>query len=123
EGVQLSSNVAFVRLQQMLGKSFDTYVERFGFGPYGEGRTGTPTGIDLNEESGLLPDPKRLQQSRLERATSSYGHGLSATPIQLVSAYSAAINGGTLYKPQLLKEVRHPETGAVLEETKPLPIR
>lgn len=123
EGVQLSSNVAFVRLQQMLGKSFDTYVERFGFGPYGEARTGTPTGIDLNEESGLLPDPKRLQQSRLERATSSYGHGLSATPIQLVSAYSAAINGGTLYKPQLLKEVRHPETGAVLEETKPLPIR
>ena len=123
EGVQRSSNVAFVRLQQMLGKSFDDYIERFGFGPYGEARTGTPTGIDINEARGLLPDPERLKRSRLERATTAYGHGLSATPIQLITAYAAAINGGTLYQPQLLKEVRKPETDAVLEEMEPFIIR
>lgn len=123
DGVQLSSNVAFVRLQQMLGRTFDDYIEKFGFGAYGESRTGTPTGIALHEASGLMPDPERLQRSRLERATSAYGHGLSVTPIQLITAFSAALNGGTLYQPQLLKEVRHPETNAVLEETEPFVIR
>lgn len=123
EGVQLSSNVAFVRLQQMLGRTFDDYIKKFGFGAYGESRTGTPTGIALHEASGLMPDPERLQQSRLERATTAYGHGLSVTPIQLITAFSAALNGGTLYQPQLLKEVRHPETDAVLEEAEPSVIR
>lgn len=123
EGVQRSSNVAFVLLQRALGKTFDQYVERFGFGPYGKERSGTPTGIDLNEGSGLMPSPERLKNSRLERATSAYGHGLSVTPIQLTSAVSAAVNGGTLYRPHLLKEVRHPKTGKVLETYEPVAVR
>lgn len=123
DAVQLSSNVGFVYLQQALGKSFDSYIERFGFGPYGEAREGTPSGIDLDEAQGLLPDPDRLKRSRLERATTAYGHGLSVTPIQLVAAYSAALNGGTLYQPHVLKEVRHPDTHAVLEEKEPVVIR
>lgn len=123
DGVQLSSNVAFVRLQQAMGKKFDTYIEQFGFGPYGKARTGTPTGIDLTEARALMPDPERLKYSRLERATTAYGHGISVTPIQLITAFSAALNGGTLYQPQLVKAVRHAETDEVLEEIEPLVIR
>lgn len=123
DGVQLSSNVGFVRLQQAVGKKFDTYIERFGFGAYGKQRTGVPTGIEISEARGLLPDPERLQNSSLERATTAYGHGLSATPLQLVTAYAAALNGGTLYQPHLLKEVRHPDTDAVLEKVEPVVIR
>lgn len=123
DGVQLSSNVAFVRLQQAIGKQFDQYIDRFGFGPYGEARSGTPTGIDLTEARGLMPDPERLKTSKLERATTAYGHGLSATPIGLITAYSAALNGGTLYQPHVFKEVRHPATDEVLEQFEPLVIR
>ncbi|WP_054949471.1 PASTA domain-containing penicillin-binding protein [Numidum massiliense] len=117
EGVQLSSNVLFVKLEQQLGKEMDRYIERFGFGKYGKAVEGTPTGIELPEAKGLLPNPDKLGD--IERATTSYGHGFAVTPIQLITATSAAINGGTLYRPQLIKEVRDAETGEVVEKREP----
>ncbi|HWO54579.1 MAG TPA: penicillin-binding transpeptidase domain-containing protein [Paenibacillus cookii] len=100
EGVKRSSNVAFVKLGEMLGKErLLKYIRDFGFGE--------KTGIDLPGEVSTkinLPGP-------VEVATASYGHGVSVTPIQQLAAISAVANGGKLLKPQIVKEEADPNTG------------
>lgn len=56
----------------------------------------------------------------LELATTAFGQGVSVTPIQQVMAVSAAINGGTLYTPYIVKSINEPETNStiVLNESK-----
>lgn len=75
---------------------------------------GAPTGIDLpGEAAGIMPDPAWKQTTLGEPWTigntyqEAIGQGFVAvTPIQLLNAYAAVANGGTLYTPHLLKEVR-----------------
>ncbi len=75
---------------------------------------GTPTGIDLpGEAAGIMPDPAWKQATLDEPWTigntyqEAIGQGFVAvTPLQLLNAYAAVANGGTLYTPRLLKEVR-----------------
>lgn len=108
--VENSCNPGFVVLGQRLGKDtlFD-YIEKFGFGK--------KTGVDLNGEStGILFD--RSKVGPVELATTAFGQGVSVTPIQQVTAVSAAINGGTLYKPYIVKSVNEPETNTVIKENK-----
>ena len=45
------------------------------------------------------------------------------TPIQQIAAVSAAVNGGTLYKPHLAKAWTNPETGQVVQQIQPEPVR
>ena len=113
--VENSCNPGFVVLGQRLGKSalFD-YIEKFGFGK--------KTGVDLNGEStGILFD--RSKVGPVELATTAFGQGVSVTPIQQVTAVSAAINGGTLYKPYIVKSINEPETNTVVKENKPEIVR
>ena len=113
--VENSCNPGFVVLGQRLGKDtlFD-YIEKFGFGK--------KTGVDLNGESnGILFD--RSKVGPVELATTAFGQGVSVTPIQQVTAVSAAINGGTLYKPYIVKSINEPETNTVVEENKPEIVR
>lgn len=107
EGVELSSNVAFVKLGQRLGmQNLVRYIDKFGFGDVTK-KKGRKTGIDLPAEaSGYYYDGPLYPT---ELATVAFGQGLSVTPIQQVMAVSAIANGGTLYKPHLLKEVWDPE--------------
>lgn len=73
---------------------------------------GAPTGIDLpGEEVGILPDPAWKLATFNEEWTlgntyhASIGQGyVAVTPLQLLNAYAALANGGTLYEPQLFKE-------------------
>ena len=58
--------------------------------------------------------------SELEQATVAFGQGISVTPIQLVTAFSAIINGGTLYQPYITKSVLDPITHDPLVEFKPI---
>ena len=44
------------------------------------------------------------------------GQGVSVTPIQQITAVSAAINGGYLYKPYIVKSLNEPETNTVVQE-------
>ncbi|MBU6423697.1 MAG: hypothetical protein KGQ88_06665, partial [Chloroflexi bacterium] len=75
---------------------------------------GAPTGIDLpGEASGIIPDPEWKMARFGEPWTigntyqESIGQGyVAVTPLQLLNAYSAVANGGTLYRPHLLKEVK-----------------
>ncbi|MGF7046150.1 stage V sporulation protein D (sporulation-specific penicillin-binding protein) [Paenibacillus sp. DS2015] len=115
EVVENSCNPGFVLLGQKLGKeSLFKYIRDFGFG--------SKTGIDLNgEENGILF--KLSQVGPVELATTSFGQGVSVTPIQQVAAVSAAINGGKLYKPYVSKAWINSETGATVEEMQPELIR
>ncbi|MGG1688364.1 stage V sporulation protein D [Pseudalkalibacillus sp. NRS-1564] len=111
EGVQNSCNPGFVLLGERLGKEkLFSYIDKFGFGD--------KTGIDLQgEASGILFDVDNV--GPLELATTAFGQGVSVTPIQQVTAVSAAVNGGTLYEPYIAKEWLDPETGAVVSKNSP----
>jgi len=113
EGVQRSSNVAFVHLgYERLGKEkLFFYIHQFGFGQ--------KTGIDLsNESSGIMKDPETSYP--LDVATMSFGQGVAVTPIQQVMAVSAVANGGKLMQPYLVKEIRDPKTGEVIHRNEPI---
>ncbi|MBB6694447.1 stage V sporulation protein D [Cohnella xylanilytica] len=115
EVVENSCNPGFVALGQRLGKDkLFEYIKNFGFGK--------KTGIDLaGEASGILFKPKQV--GPVELATTSFGQGVSVTPIQQITAVAAAINGGKLFKPHVAKQWIQPETGMVLEETQPELVR
>lgn len=115
EVVQNSCNPGFVELGRRLGTStlFD-YIDKFGYGK--------KTGIDLNgEASGILFSLDKV--GPVELATTSFGQGVSVTALQQVTAVSAAINGGTLYKPYIVKRVVEHETGQIINEIKPTVVR
>lgn len=109
------SNPGFVHIGQKIGKeTLFKYIKSFGFG--------TLTGVDLNGESkGILFPLDKV--GPVELATTSFGQGVSVTPIQQITAVSAAINGGTLYKPYIVKSINEPETNTVIQETKPQVVR
>ena len=83
-----------------------SYARAFGFGE--------PTGIGLpGEAAGLIPTEKwkRLAYGELWTLGDSYnasiGQGfVTVTPLQLANAFAAIANGGTLYQPQIVREVR-----------------
>ncbi len=51
------------------------------------------------------------------------GQGVSVTAIQQITAVSAAINGGILYKPYIVKRIAEPETGGIILENNPSIVR
>ncbi len=109
------SNPGFVELGNRLGKDkLFSYINSFGFGK--------KTGIDLNgEASGILFNINKV--GPVELATTAFGQGVSVTPIQQITAVSAAINGGILYKPYIVKSLNDPETNSVIKENKPVKVR
>lgn len=95
------------------------YSNRFGYG--------MRTGVDLpGEVPGLVPTPewkKRTYNSSWvggDTMNVSIGQGfLSVTPLQLANAIAAIANNGVAYRPHLLKEIRDPTTGKVIETIQP----
>lgn len=98
--VEVSSNIGICKLAQMTGEDkFYEVLSKFGFGKR--------TGIDLfGEMPGNLRMPNNPYWSKYDLIANSYGHGLSVTPIQLAVSFAALINGGVLYKPRLVREIR-----------------
>lgn len=109
-----SCNPGFVKIGQLLGKeTLFKYLNNFGFGD--------KTGVDLNGEStGIMFNLNRV--GNVELATTAFGQGVSVTPIQQVMATSAVVNGGTLYKPYILKSIND-KTNTIIKENKKTPIR
>lgn len=109
--VENSCNPGFVVMGQKIGKEkLFQYIRKFGFGE--------KTGIDLNgEASGILFSLDQV--GPVELATTSFGQGVSVTPIQQITAVSAAINGGKLLTPYIVKSLNEPETNTSIKETKP----
>ena len=108
EVVQNSCNPGFIELGDRLGKDrLFKYIRNFGFGQ--------KTGIDLQGEgSGILFNLDKV--GAVEQATTSFGQGVSVTPIQQVAAVAAAVNGGTLYQPYIAKEFIDPKNNQVVSK-------
>src|SRR5437588_8641795 len=93
-----SSDVGAIKIALRLGApKFYDYIRAFGFGQ--------PTGVDMPGESkGLL---RRLESwSAVSIGSISMGQEVGVTPVQLISAVSAIANGGMLYKPHVIAELR-----------------
>jgi cell division protein FtsI/penicillin-binding protein 2 len=95
--LQYSINTGAVFMQQALGtERFQDYLEKFGFGK--------PTGVDLQgEASGIFRHPDDEGYSPVDVATQSFGQSINVTPMQMLQAVAAAINGGSLSTPHVVK--------------------
>lgn len=89
-----SSNIGTAKIGARLGKDgLKAGIEKLGFGK--------ATGVELpGEQRGLL---QRGSWGAIQIATTSFGQGISATPLQMVRAYAALANGGRLVRPTILK--------------------
>ena len=110
-----SCNPGFVKMGQLLGKEkLFSYIDLFGFG--------AKTGIDLNGEGKGIVFPLD-KVGELELATTAFGQGVSVTPIQQVTAVSAVVNGGNLYKPYVVKNFLEPETDTIIKSIDKILVR
>lgn len=113
--LQNSCNPGFVKIGQMLGKErLFSYIDKFGFGE--------KTGIDLNGEGqGIIFSLDKV--GNVELSTTAFGQGVSVTPIQQVTAVSAVVNGGYLYKPYIVKNISEGEVNTIVKENKKALVR
>lgn len=112
QGVMNSCNPVFMELGSRLGaEGFRKYFTAFG----------------LTEKTGFkIPGESAGSFHRtlgaVDLATSSFGQTFTVTPLQLISAVSAVINGGNLMKPHIIKAYTDPN-GKVIENTEPETVR
>lgn len=97
EAVGNSCNPAFISIGQSLGaETFYSYMERFGLME--------STGIDLpGESSNVIWDLSSFGITEL--ATASFGQRFTVTPISLITAINAVVNGGYLYTPHVVQSI------------------
>jgi len=115
EVIKYSSNIGAAKLADRIGDwgLQYSYLRDFGFG--------TPTGIETASESaGLLRRPDRW--SPLSPHSLAYGYEMTVTSIQLVAAYGALANGGTMLQPTLIRRVRDAD-GHTVSEHEPRVLR
>jgi penicillin-binding protein 2 len=114
QGVAYSSDTFFYQLANLVGLDKLTYwADQYGFGK--------PTGIDLPETAtGIVPTNAWKQANydadmyTGEIMQAGIGQGYdAATPLQLLDAYCALANGGTVWQPQVVASVKNGATGAV----------
>ncbi len=75
------------------------------FGYFGNFGLGSVTGVELEgEDTGSLKNPKNLAD--IDLATSGFGQGISATPLQVLNSFNVIANKGVLQKPRIVKEIR-----------------
>ena len=111
EVLENSSNPGFVEISRRLGcETLYDYILDFGFN--------NKTNVDIEGEAkGIFFSKDNYNE--LENATSSFGQGISVTPIQMVSAFSSLINGGYLFQPYIVKEIIHTSTNDIILERTP----
>ena len=92
-----SCNPAFIQIGQRLGiEKFCQYFKAYGFTE--------PTGIDLpGEAAGLYVTEENM--GIVELASCSFGQSNTVTPIQMITAYAAVINGGYLLQPYVVSKI------------------
>ncbi len=111
-----SCNPAFMEIGKRLGKDkFYEYFEAFGLMEN--------TGIDLPGEASLKGAIwAKEKMGEVELATASFGQRFEVTPLQMICAFSAVINGGNLVKPYIVQSVSSRD-GTVLQNTEPEVVR
>ncbi len=123
DGFGHSSDTFFYQLAGSLG------IDRLAYWAHEYGY-GEPTGIDLpGEASGIVPDSEWKRRTKNEiffhgelyQAGIGQGYNMS-TPIQVLNSYAALANGGTIYKPQLVRKVVD-QDGKLVKRVEPEVIR
>ncbi|MDA8130199.1 MAG: penicillin-binding protein 2 [Elusimicrobia bacterium] len=95
--IERSSNIGAAKIALKLGlKDFYLYTKAFGFG--------ARSGLGFRGESAGLLRPLDAFKP-IDLAVAAYGHGIAATPLQVVNAYSTIANGGKLHEPRLVDGV------------------
>ena len=104
-----SINTCMTSVSKKLGrKLFQRMIELFGFGQI--------TGIELEDElPGEVRPWKKWSQALL--ATAAYGQGISATPLQVITALSSLANGGKLMRPTIIDRIERSD--GTVESTQP----
>jgi stage V sporulation protein D (sporulation-specific penicillin-binding protein) len=116
EALQNSCNPAFMDMALGMGVSqFYDYLEAFGFD--------SKTGIDINgEERGVMISEASVKNVDLARI--GFGQSIAVTPIQLINATAAVINGGNLMEPRLVKALEFDDGNEyIYEEIEPVTVR
>ena len=114
EAMAISCNTTFMELGRRLGRDrLYEYKRDFGIG--------STTGIDLHGEADVRNLTYSLHQlNPVEIATSSIGQGFNMTPIQLITAFSAVINGGNIVRPFVVSRVMDQADNTVVMENTPI---
>ncbi len=95
--VSNSCNPAFITIGQQIGvSSFSKYFKAFGFAE--------KTGIDLPGEA-MSTYHSENKMGPVELSSSSFGQTFNVTPVQMLAAVSACVNGGYLVQPHLLDKM------------------
>jgi len=112
--IEKSSNIGTVKTALLLEeKKFYAYLRRFGFGSL--------TGVDLpGEIKGALRPVSRW--SKFSISSLPIGQEIGVTAMQMASAVSAVANGGTYYRPMIVKEIQD-ERGEAIKLFEPKPLR
>ncbi|MDL2217857.1 PASTA domain-containing protein [Christensenellaceae bacterium OttesenSCG-928-M15] len=114
KAAQNSCNPAFMTMALKMGKeTFYDYIYKFGFG------SSTESGLN-GESGGIVIHEKYVRENNIARI--GFGQSIAVTPIQLVSAVSAAVNGGNLMQPHIVKQIIGFD-GSVVQETEPTAVR
>ncbi len=114
DALENSCNPAFMEIGAAIGnKRFKEYYEAFGF-------TQTTNFVLPGESKGIFFTDSNFNEAEL--ATSSFGQGFQITPLQMITAFSAVVNGGKLMKPQLIKAYTDSE-GNVIGTVEPEVVR
>ena len=105
-----SCNPAFIQIGQLLGREkFYDYFKAYGLTE--------PTGIDLpGEATSIYVDTR--EKGPVELASSSFGQTNKITPLQMVTAYAAVVNGGYLVTPYVVSKIVD-TNGNVVKTTEP----
>ena len=114
EVIMKSSNVAMVLISDYFTSAlFEDYLKAFGL--YDK------TGVDFPDE--LKPYTSSYKNwDGLKKNTMAFGQGVVITPIQMITAFSAVINGGTLYKPYIVEKITDSD-GTVIMRNTPTAVR
>ena len=129
QAVQHSCNVAFVNIGQRVGaERFYDYCEAFGFlklSDNPDANLTARTGIDLSGESGSIWWSRNTfcsKKNLSQLAAASFGQTFTITPLQLITAVSACVNGGRLMEPFVVQRLVAPD-GSISFEHEPKLVR
>lgn len=129
QAVQHSCNVAFIQIGQKVGaETFYKYCQSFGLLNLPDNPDARPTaitGIDLAGESGSIwwsQNEFYNKQNRTQLAAASFGQTFNITPLQLITAVSACVNGGNLMEPYVVRQLTDND-GNVIYNREPTVVR
>ena len=111
-----SCNPAFVTMGLKIGtQTYYKYLKSFGLME--------KTGVDMiGETSGIFADEKSFNSNLVSLAAYSFGQTFNVTPLELIRAQAATINGGYLYTPYVVEQVLD-DNGNIIQQHDTTPVR